>query len=100
MRNFHGEQLQAPIPTTKGFSGLPLPLGKWENADPFSVAREILFQCVKLERKCSYLDYSHQMGGGTNAFLNVQGQIDEFTYYDMKNLGIFSLIGNGQDSPL
>ena len=40
------------------------------------------------------------MGGGTNAFLNVQGQIDEFTYYDMKNLGIFSLIGNGQDSPL
>ena len=35
----HGEQLQAPIPTRRGFSGLPVPLGKGEHADPFSVAR-------------------------------------------------------------
>ena len=36
----HGEQLQAPIPTTKRVQrGLPVPLGKGKHADLFSVAR-------------------------------------------------------------
>ena len=35
----HGEQLQAPIPTTKRVQRVPVPLGKGERVHPFSVAR-------------------------------------------------------------